>query len=63
MVGKVERESSARAREIGEELRGARVAAKISATDLAKVMDCSQTKISRLETGGRGASELDVTST
>ncbi|QWF77324.1 helix-turn-helix domain-containing protein [Amycolatopsis sp. CA-230715] len=61
MVGKAERESSARAREIGEELRDARVTAKISAADLAKAMDCSQTKISRLETGGRGASELDVT--
>jgi transcriptional regulator with XRE-family HTH domain len=53
-------ESTARSRELGEELRRVRELAGLSATHLARKLGWSQSRISRLETGKRGASELDV---
>ncbi|SFO95934.1 Helix-turn-helix domain-containing protein [Amycolatopsis arida] len=49
-----------RARELGEELRRAREAAGFLASDLADMLDWSPSKISRMESGRRGVSVIDV---
>src|SRR6184192_2487872 len=56
-----DRDSSATGREIGDELKRFRVGAGLLASDLADMLDCSASKISRMESGVRGYSELDVT--
>lgn len=63
MAGRTERdrESSARGREIGDRLKGVRVKAGFTAQGLAGLLGVSPSKVSRMESGFRGASELDVT--
>ncbi|OXM71703.1 helix-turn-helix domain-containing protein [Amycolatopsis vastitatis] len=56
-----DRDSSATGREIGDELKRFRVGAGLLASDLADMLGCSASKISRMESGVRGYSELDVT--
>lgn len=54
-------ESTARSRELGEELRRVRELTGMNGSQLARKLGWSQSRISRLESGKRGASELDVT--
>lgn len=54
------RESTARARELGGELREARERTRLHASDMARVLGWSASKVSRLESGTRGTSEVDV---
>ncbi|MEV4051433.1 helix-turn-helix transcriptional regulator [Amycolatopsis sp. NPDC049688] len=56
-----DRDSSAISREIGDELKRFRVGAGLLASDLADMLGCSASKVSRMESGVRGYSELDVT--
>lgn len=55
------RNVAARSRELGGELRRARVGARLTALELAGKLGCSESKVTRMETGARGASEFDVT--
>ncbi|GAA1952500.1 helix-turn-helix transcriptional regulator [Amycolatopsis minnesotensis] len=55
------RNSSAHKREIGEALRNARERANLTAAELAGRLDCSASKVSRMESGHRGVAELDLT--
>src|SRR2546423_1571051 len=55
-----DRETTARSRELGEELRRVREAADFNASRLARKLGWSPSRVSRLESGKRGASELDV---
>lgn len=55
-----DRESTARARELGSLLRRLREKAGIQAIDLAAKLGWSPTKVSRVETGSRGIAEIDV---
>jgi transcriptional regulator with XRE-family HTH domain len=52
--------SSARGRELGVELRKRREAANLRAYDLAYQLGWSATKVSRMENGARGVSEVDA---
>jgi transcriptional regulator with XRE-family HTH domain len=54
------RESTARTRELGAELRKAREAARYTGQELAKKLGWSQSKVSRMESGSRGTSEVDA---
>lgn len=54
-------DSSARSREIGEQLRKRRVAAGIGASELANRLGWSPSKVSRIESGQIGVSERDAT--
>ncbi|MFE9751391.1 helix-turn-helix domain-containing protein [Saccharothrix saharensis] len=54
------RSSTARSRELGEELRRARHHARMSAVEAVDAMQWSQGKLSKLETGSRGTSPWDV---
>jgi transcriptional regulator with XRE-family HTH domain len=54
------RESTARTRELGAELRKAREAARYTGHELAKKLGWSPSKVSRIETGARGTSEVDA---
>ncbi|MEV6829198.1 DUF5753 domain-containing protein [Amycolatopsis sp. NPDC051102] len=56
-----DRDSSATGREVGDELKRFRVGAGLLLSDLADLLGCSASKISRMESGVRGYSELDVT--
>jgi transcriptional regulator with XRE-family HTH domain len=56
-----DRDSSASGREIGDELKRFRLRTGLMAADLADLIGCSASKISRMESGVRGYSELDVT--
>lgn len=60
MTGKPGRDSTARARELGAELRRIRERAELPANELARMLGWSPSKVSRLESGKRGASEVDV---
>jgi transcriptional regulator with XRE-family HTH domain len=53
-------ESSARARELGSELKRFREQAKLSGSELARLAGWSSSKLCRMENGKRGASEVDV---
>jgi transcriptional regulator with XRE-family HTH domain len=53
-------ESTARARELGGELKRVRERAKLSGHSLARLLGWPAPKISRLENGKRGVSEVDV---
>jgi transcriptional regulator with XRE-family HTH domain len=53
-------DSSARSRELGVELRKRREAARWRANDLAYQLGWSATKVSRMESGERGVSEVDA---
>jgi transcriptional regulator with XRE-family HTH domain len=55
-----DRDSSARERELGAELRKRRQAAGWSASDLGRRLGWSPAKVSRMESGDRGQSEVDV---
>jgi transcriptional regulator with XRE-family HTH domain len=55
-----DRESTARARELGAELRKLRESNGVSAFDFARVVGWSNSKVSRIETGQRGITEIDV---
>jgi transcriptional regulator with XRE-family HTH domain len=55
-----DRESTARARELGSELRKIRESTGMSAFDFASVVGWSNSKVSRVETGMRGITEIDV---
>lgn len=55
------RNSSAHKREIGEALRNARERANLKAAQLAGRLDCTASKVSRMESGHRGVAELDLT--
>jgi transcriptional regulator with XRE-family HTH domain len=55
-----DRESTARARELGAELRKLRESTGDSAYDFAKIVGWSNSKVSRIETGLRGITEIDV---
>jgi transcriptional regulator with XRE-family HTH domain len=55
-----DRESTARARELGSELRRIRESTGMSAFDFASVVGWSNSKVSRVETGMRGITEIDV---
>ena len=61
MSSERDRDSSASGREIGDELKAFRVRSGLLAADLAEMIGCSPSKISRMESGVRGYSELDVT--
>src|SRR6187431_1384115 len=54
------KETTACSRELGFELRRRREQAGLSSVDLADRLGWSHSKISRLETGWRGAAETDV---
>jgi len=56
----VDRESTARARELGSELRKLRESTGRSAYEFADIVGWSQSKVSRIETGQRGITEIDV---
>lgn len=60
MGSKAGREPTGRARELGGELRRARERAALHGSDLARVLGWSTSKVSRLESGTRGTSEVDV---
>lgn len=53
-------ESSARSRELGAELRKRREAKRLRAYDLAYQLGWSPAKVSRMENGARGVSEVDA---
>jgi transcriptional regulator with XRE-family HTH domain len=53
-------ESSARARELGAELRELRASTGYPLFEFAKIVGWSTTKVSRIETGLRGITEIDV---
>jgi transcriptional regulator with XRE-family HTH domain len=53
-------ESTAKARELGRELRRIRERAGLTGNHLARLLGWSPPKLSRLETGKRGTSEVDV---
>ncbi len=55
-----DRESTARAREIGAELRRLREGAGRTAREFAEVVGWSSSKVSRVEAGLRGVTEIDV---
>lgn len=55
-----DRESTARARELGAELRKLRERTGLLAFDFARVVGWSTSKVSRIETGLRGITEIDV---
>lgn len=55
-----DRESTARARELGSELRKLRERTGLLAFDFARVVGWSNSKVSRIETGLRGITEIDV---
>jgi transcriptional regulator with XRE-family HTH domain len=55
-----DRESTARARELGAELRKIRESTGYSAFEFAKIVGWSNSKVSRIETGLRGITEIDV---
>jgi len=55
-----DRESTARARELGAELRKLRVSTGLSGVDFAEVVGWSNSKVSRIEFGLRGITEIDV---
>lgn len=59
-MGRPRRNSAARTRELGGELRRSRAAAELTAIELARKLGCSESKVTRMETGERGASEFDV---
>ncbi|QRP45790.1 helix-turn-helix transcriptional regulator [Amycolatopsis sp. FDAARGOS 1241] len=61
MAGTTERDTTAREREIGDELRRLRVRANLTAADLSKRVGFSPSKISRMESGARGVTEIDAT--
>ncbi|WP_326567692.1 helix-turn-helix transcriptional regulator [Amycolatopsis rhabdoformis] len=61
MAGTTERDTTAREREIGDELRRLRVRADLTAADLSKRVGFSASKISRMESGARGVTEIDAT--
>lgn len=54
------RPSTVRARELGSELRERRERAKLSGMDLARRLGWSASKVSRMETGTRAVTEVDV---
>ena len=54
------RDSDARGRELGGELREVRLAKNLKMLDIAKATGWSESKVSRLEAGMRGTTELDV---
>jgi transcriptional regulator with XRE-family HTH domain len=54
------RESTARTRELGSELRRIREEARYTAHELAKKLGWSPSKVSRMETGDRNTTELEV---
>ena len=54
------RESSARSRELGAELAKRRKKARYTTSDLARQLGWSASKVSRMESGERGQSEVDV---
>src|SRR5438876_9070888 len=54
------RESTARTRELGAELRRIREEARYTAHELAKKLGWSPSKVSRMETGDRNTTELEV---
>lgn len=54
------RESTARTRELGDELRRRRKAANLMGHELAKKLQWSANKVSRIELGQRAADEVDV---
>lgn len=54
------RESTARTRQLGAELRKAREAARYTGWELAKKLSWSQSKVSRMELGSRTCPEVDV---
>ncbi|GAB3482912.1 helix-turn-helix domain-containing protein [Amycolatopsis cihanbeyliensis] len=60
MTAKAKRDSTARARELGAELRRIRQRSGLSGHDLARTLGWSPSKVSRMESGQRGASEVDV---
>jgi transcriptional regulator with XRE-family HTH domain len=51
---------TARRRELGSMLRSLRVGTGLTAEEVAQRLGCSRSKISRLETGQRGASRVDI---
>jgi transcriptional regulator with XRE-family HTH domain len=51
---------SVRQRRVSRELRGLRESRHLSCKDVAKALDCSESKISRMETGERGLYSDDV---
>jgi transcriptional regulator with XRE-family HTH domain len=55
-----DRQSTVRARELGEELRQIRERAGLRAIELARRLGWSPSKVSRMESGERPASEIDV---
>lgn len=55
-----DRESTARARELGSELRKIRESTGQSAYEFADIVGWSQSKVSRIETGQRGITEIDI---
>jgi transcriptional regulator with XRE-family HTH domain len=55
-----DRESTARARELGSELRKLRESTGHSAYEFADIVGWSPSKVSRIETGMRGTTEIDV---
>ncbi|WP_432849194.1 helix-turn-helix domain-containing protein [Amycolatopsis sp. CA-161197] len=61
MAGTTERDTTAREREIGDELKRLRVRADLTAADLSKRVGFSASKISRMESGARGVTEIDAT--
>ncbi|WP_199441459.1 helix-turn-helix domain-containing protein [Umezawaea beigongshangensis] len=54
------RDSTARSRQFGDELRAKRKAADLRATRLAAMLGWSPAKINKLESGERGTSDVDV---
>jgi transcriptional regulator with XRE-family HTH domain len=54
------RESTARTRELGAELRRVREAARFTGNELARKLGWSPSKVSRMETGDRNTTEVEV---
>jgi transcriptional regulator with XRE-family HTH domain len=54
------RDSTARSRQFGDELRAKRKAADLKGTQLAEMLGWSPAKINKLESGERGTSDVDV---
>lgn len=55
-----DRDTTARSRELGAELTKVRERAGYNGTELARVLGWSAGRLSRLENGKRGVSEVDV---